>query len=163
MTALVVPVRGILDGLFFRYGLFIVLERHSNRLGLCADYCIIRFFGGKWKTKRPGETVAKEAVLTDDRSFSPSSQDALYFPRGLIRNSFPKRPGAQPYGAVLAHALASYRDVFGKECDPNEAAALALFHDASEISPGICRLLLNITQRDKTAYRQWRKYLLKSY
>jgi len=39
--------------------------------------------------------------------------------------------------AVIAHALAVIRrDVFGKDCDPNAAAAAALFHDASEILTG---------------------------
>lgn len=39
--------------------------------------------------------------------------------------------------AVLSHALAVIRrDVFGKACDPNAAAAAALFHDASEILTG---------------------------
>jgi 5'-deoxynucleotidase len=39
--------------------------------------------------------------------------------------------------AVLAHALAVIRrDVFGRETDPNAAAAAALFHDASEIFTG---------------------------
>ena len=39
--------------------------------------------------------------------------------------------------AVLAHALAVIRrDVFGRDCDPNAAAALALFHDAGEILTG---------------------------
>lgn len=39
--------------------------------------------------------------------------------------------------AVLAHALAVIRrDVYGIPCDPNAAAAAALFHDASEILTG---------------------------
>ena len=39
--------------------------------------------------------------------------------------------------AVLAHALAVIRrDVFGGESDPGQAAAEALFHDASEIYTG---------------------------
>lgn len=39
--------------------------------------------------------------------------------------------------AVIAHALAVIRrDVFGRNCDPNAAAAAALFHDASEILTG---------------------------
>ena len=39
--------------------------------------------------------------------------------------------------AVLAHALAVIRrDVFGIPCDPNAAAAAALFHDAPEILTG---------------------------
>ena len=39
--------------------------------------------------------------------------------------------------AVVAHALAVIRrDVFGGDCDPGAVAALALFHDASEILTG---------------------------
>lgn len=39
--------------------------------------------------------------------------------------------------AVIAHSLALIRrDVFGKEADPNAAAAAALFHDAPEIFTG---------------------------
>ncbi|MCD8191717.1 MAG: 5'-deoxynucleotidase [Oscillospiraceae bacterium] len=39
--------------------------------------------------------------------------------------------------AVIAHALGVIRrDVFGGECDPNELAAIALYHDASEILTG---------------------------
>ena len=39
--------------------------------------------------------------------------------------------------AVLAHALGVIRrDVFGVPCDPNAAAAVALYHDASEILTG---------------------------
>ena len=39
--------------------------------------------------------------------------------------------------AVLAHALGVIRrDVFGIPCDPNEAAAVALYHDCSEILTG---------------------------
>ena len=39
--------------------------------------------------------------------------------------------------AVLAHALGVIRrDVFGLPCDPNEAAAVALYHDCSEILTG---------------------------
>ncbi len=39
--------------------------------------------------------------------------------------------------AVLAHALGIiHRDIFGVDCDPNEAAAVALYHDCSEILTG---------------------------
>lgn len=39
--------------------------------------------------------------------------------------------------AVIAHALALIRkDVFGKPCDADKAAAAALYHDASEIFTG---------------------------
>lgn len=39
--------------------------------------------------------------------------------------------------AVIAHALGIIRrDVFGLDCDPNECASVALYHDASEILTG---------------------------
>ena len=39
--------------------------------------------------------------------------------------------------AVIAHALGVIRrDVYGVPCDPNEAAAVALYHDSSEILTG---------------------------
>ena len=39
--------------------------------------------------------------------------------------------------AVLAHALGTIRrDVFGQPCDPEQLAAIALFHDAPEILTG---------------------------
>lgn len=39
--------------------------------------------------------------------------------------------------AVLAHALGVIRrDVFGGDCDPEECAAVALYHDSSEILTG---------------------------
>lgn len=57
---------------------------------------------------------------------------------GLMRNSI--RENVQEHShmvAVLAHALAVIdRDIFGGDADPNEAAAEALFHDASEILTG---------------------------
>ena len=56
----------------------------------------------------------------------------------LMRNS--ERENIQEHShmvAVIAHALGLIRrDVFGKDCDPNEQAAIALFHDAGEILTG---------------------------
>ena len=56
----------------------------------------------------------------------------------LMRNSLPENIQEHSHMvAVLAHALGVIRrDVFGVPCDPNEAAAVALFHDASEILTG---------------------------
>ena len=56
----------------------------------------------------------------------------------LMRNSLPENIQEHSHMvAVLAHALGVIRrDVFGQECDPNEAAAVALFHDSSEILTG---------------------------
>ena len=56
----------------------------------------------------------------------------------LMRNSLPENIQEHSHMvAVLAHALGVIRrDVFGVPCDPNEAAAVALYHDASEILTG---------------------------
>jgi len=56
----------------------------------------------------------------------------------LMRNSLPENIQEHSHMvAVLAHALGVIRrDVFGVPCDPNEAAAAALFHDSSEILTG---------------------------
>lgn len=57
---------------------------------------------------------------------------------GLMRNSLHENIQEHSHlVAVIAHALAVIRrDVFGKDCDPNEYAAIALFHDAPEILTG---------------------------
>ena len=56
----------------------------------------------------------------------------------LMRNSLPENIQEHSHMvAVLAHALGVIRrDVFGRPCDPNAAAAVALFHDSSEILTG---------------------------
>ena len=56
----------------------------------------------------------------------------------LMRNTFKENVQEHSHMvAVLAHALAVIgRDVFGKDTDPDAAAAAALFHDASEILTG---------------------------
>lgn len=56
----------------------------------------------------------------------------------LMRNSLPENIQEHSHMvAVLAHALGVIRrDVFGRPCDPNEAAAVALYHDCSEILTG---------------------------
>ena len=58
--------------------------------------------------------------------------------------------------AVLAHALAVIRrDVFGAPCDPNAAAAAALFHDAGEILTGDLPTPIKYNNPDiMAAYRQ---------
>lgn len=57
---------------------------------------------------------------------------------GLMRNSFEENLlEHSQMTAVLAHALAVIRrDVFGRDADPEKAAAAALFHDMSEIITG---------------------------
>lgn len=56
----------------------------------------------------------------------------------LMRNSLPENIQEHSHMvAVIAHALGIIRrDVFGMECDPNECAAAALYHDCSEILTG---------------------------
>ena len=56
----------------------------------------------------------------------------------LMRNSLPENIQEHSHMvAVIAHALGVIRrDVFGVPCDPNVAAAVALYHDSSEILTG---------------------------
>lgn len=56
----------------------------------------------------------------------------------LMRNAMPENIQEHSHMcAVIAHALAVIRrDVFGRDCDPNECAAAALYHDCSEILTG---------------------------
>ncbi len=56
----------------------------------------------------------------------------------LMRNSLPENIQEHSHMvAVIAHAIGVIRrDVFGIPCDPNEAAAAALYHDCSEILTG---------------------------
>ena len=56
----------------------------------------------------------------------------------LMRNSLPENIQEHSHQcAVIAHALAVIRrDVYGVPCDPNECAAVALYHDCSEILTG---------------------------
>lgn len=57
---------------------------------------------------------------------------------GLMRNSYDENVQEHSHMvAVIAHALAVIRrDVYKTPCNPNEQAAIALFHDASEILTG---------------------------
>ncbi|MBQ3211330.1 MAG: 5'-deoxynucleotidase [Oscillospiraceae bacterium] len=56
----------------------------------------------------------------------------------LMRNALPENIQEHSHmTAVIAHALGVIRrDIFGTDCDPNECAAVALFHDCSEILTG---------------------------
>lgn len=56
----------------------------------------------------------------------------------LMRNALPENIQEHSHMvAVIAHALGVIRrDVFGLPCDPNECAAVALYHDSSEILTG---------------------------
>ena len=56
----------------------------------------------------------------------------------LMRNALPENIQEHSHMvAVIAHALGVIRrDVFGVPCDPAEYAAVALYHDCSEILTG---------------------------
>lgn len=56
----------------------------------------------------------------------------------LMRNALPENIQEHSHMvAVIAHSLGIIRrDIFGQECDPNECAAVALYHDCSEILTG---------------------------
>ena len=75
----------------------------------------------------------------------------------LMRNSLPENIQEHSHMvAVIAHALGVIRrDVFGVPCDPNEAAAVALYHDASEILTGDLPTPIKYHSADiRGAYRQ---------
>ena len=57
---------------------------------------------------------------------------------GLMRSSIPENIQEHSHEvAVYAHALGLIRsEIFGKECDSEHLAVLALYHDASEILTG---------------------------
>ncbi len=57
---------------------------------------------------------------------------------GLMRSSIPENIQEHSHEtAVFAHALGLIRrEIFGKDCDPERLAVLALYHDASEILTG---------------------------
>ena len=57
---------------------------------------------------------------------------------GLMRSAVPENIQEHSHMvAVIAHALGVIRrDVFGVPCDPDRCAAVALYHDASEILTG---------------------------
>ncbi len=75
----------------------------------------------------------------------------------LMRNSLPENIQEHSHMvAVFAHALGVIRrDVFGIPCDPNEAAAVALFHDSSEILTGDLPTPIKYHSEDiRDAYKQ---------
>ena len=57
---------------------------------------------------------------------------------GLMRSSIPENVQEHSHEtAVYAHALGIIRrEIFGKECDAERLAVLAVYHDASEILTG---------------------------
>ena len=75
----------------------------------------------------------------------------------LMRNSLPENIQEHSHMvAVFAHALGVIRrDVFGIPCDPDEAAAVALFHDSSEILTGDLPTPIKYHSEDiRDAYKQ---------
>ncbi len=57
---------------------------------------------------------------------------------GLMRSAIPENDAEHTVQtAAIAHALALIRkEIYGMDCDPDHAAALALYHDASEVFTG---------------------------
>lgn len=76
--------------------------------------------------------------MTANHFFAYLSRMRLIRRWSLMRNISPENVQEHSYRvAVLAHALAVIgRKVFGKTTDPERAAFLALFHDASEVLTG---------------------------
>ena len=75
----------------------------------------------------------------------------------LMRNSLPENIQEHSHMvAVIAHALGVIRrDVYGLPCDPNAAAAVALYHDSSEILTGDLPTPIKYHSRKiHTAYQQ---------
>ncbi len=75
----------------------------------------------------------------------------------LMRNTLPENIQEHSHMvAVLAHALGLIRrEVFGTACDPNAAAAAALFHDSSEILTGDLPTPIKYHNKEiKDAYKQ---------
>ena len=78
----------------------------------------------------------------------------------LMRNALPENIQEHSHmTAVIAHALGVIRrDIFGTDCDPNECAAVALFHDCSEILTGDLPTPIKYHSRSiQQAYREVEK------
>ena len=75
----------------------------------------------------------------------------------LMRNSYIENIQEHSHMvAVIAHALGVIRrDVFGIDCDPYECAAVALYHDSSEILTGDLPTPIKYHSEEiKAAYKQ---------
>ena len=75
----------------------------------------------------------------------------------LMRNALPENIQEHSHMvAVIAHALGIIRrDVFGVDCNPEECAAVALYHDCSEILTGDLPTPIKYHSDDiRDAYRQ---------
>ena len=78
----------------------------------------------------------------------------------LMRNSLPENIQEHSHMvAVIAHALGVIRrDVFGVDCNPDECATVALYHDASEILTGDLPTPIKYHSREiQGAYKQVEK------
>ena len=77
--------------------------------------------------------------MTEETGFFALMSRMRYISRwGLMRSSIPENIQEHSHEtAVFAHALGLIRsEIFGKECDAEHLAVLALYHDASEILTG---------------------------
>ena len=77
--------------------------------------------------------------MADETGFFALMSRMRYISRwGLMRSSIPENIQEHSHEvAVYAHALGLIRsEIFGKECDAEHLAVLALYHDASEILTG---------------------------
>jgi len=77
--------------------------------------------------------------MVNDTPFYALLSRMRYISRwGLMRSSIPENIQEHSHEVALyAHALGILRrDVFGRDCDPEHLAVLALYHDASEILTG---------------------------
>ena len=75
----------------------------------------------------------------------------------LMRTAMPENDQEHSHMvAVIAHALGVIRrDVFGEDCDPDECASVALFHDSSEILTGDLPTPIKYHSAEiKNAYKQ---------
>ena len=77
--------------------------------------------------------------MADETGFFALLSRMRYISRwGLMRSSIPENIQEHSHEvAVYAHALGLIRsEIFGKDCDAEHLAVLALYHDASEILTG---------------------------
>ena len=93
-----------------------------------------------------------------DRHFFALISRMRYIGRwGLMRSTVPENVQEHSHMvAVIAHALGVIRrDVFHIPCEPNEYAAVALYHDSSEILTGDLPTPIKYYSRDiKSAYKE---------
>jgi len=101
----------------------------------------------KWRKENP----------MSDNFFAYISRMRYISRWSLMRNALPENIQEHSHMvAVIAHALGIIRrDVFHQPCDPNECAAVALYHDCSEILTGDLPTPIKYYSPEiKTAYKQ---------